>query len=50
VLYKERGKVIKTVQIGMAKNDRELKAFLHQAQAIIDDGKVPFFDLDQYNA
>jgi hypothetical protein len=48
VLYKEQGRVVKTVHIGSAKTEKGLTKLLKKAQAVIDEGKTPLFNLDKY--
>jgi len=43
VCYKEGRKVVKTVHLGSASSERELKKLLREAQGIIDEGKIPLF-------
>ena len=49
VLYKEQGKVVKTIHVGSAKTEKGITKLLRKAQDIIDADKVPLFDLDKYN-
>ncbi len=49
VLYKEQGKVVKTVHVGSAKTEKGITKLLRKAQDIIDEDKTPLFDLDKYN-
>ena len=49
VLYKEQGKVVKTVHIGSAKTEKGITKLLRKAQDIIDEDKMPLFDLSKYN-
>ncbi len=48
VLYKERGKVVKTVHVGSAQSEVGLKKLLRKAQGIIDKDKNPLFDISDY--
>ena len=48
VLYKERGKVVKTVHVGSAQSKVGLKKLLRKAQEIIDKDKNPLFDISDY--
>ena len=48
VLYKEQGRVVKTVHIGSAKTEKGLMKLLKKAQAVIDEGKTPLFNLEKY--
>ena len=49
VLYKEHGKVVRTVHVGSAKTEKGITKLLRKAQGIIDADKVPLFDLDKFN-
>ena len=49
VCYKEQGKVVKTVHIGSASSDVGVEKLLKKAQAVIDEGKKPLFNLDKFN-
>ena len=49
VLYKEQGKVVKTIHVGSASSEKGITKLLRQAQDIIDADKAPLFDLDKYN-
>lgn len=49
VLYKEQGKVVRTVHVGSAKTEKGITKLLRKAQDIIDVDKAPLFDLDKYN-
>jgi hypothetical protein len=49
VLYKEQGKVVKTIHVGSASTEKGITKLLRKAQDIIDADKVPLFDLDKYN-
>lgn len=48
VLYKEQGRVVKTVHIGSANSEKGLTKLLKKAQAVIDEGKTPLFNLEKY--
>lgn len=45
VCYKKHGKVVKTLHIGSANSDVALEKLLKKAQEIIDQDKVPLFEL-----
>lgn len=49
VLYKDQGKVVKTVHIGSAKTEKGITKLLRKAQDIIDEDKMPLFCLSKYN-
>ncbi len=49
VLYKEQGKVVKTIHVGSASTEKGITKLLRKAQDIIDTDKAPLFDLDKYN-
>lgn len=49
VCWKKYGKVVKTVHIGSAKSEVRLEKLLKEAQKVIDGGKTPMFNLDEYN-
>ncbi len=49
VLYKEQGKVVKTIHIGSATTEKGITKLLRKAQEIIDADKTPLFNLDKYN-
>jgi hypothetical protein len=49
VLYKEQGKVVKTIHVGSAKTEKGIMKLLRKAQDIIDADKTPLFDLSKYN-
>lgn len=48
VCYKEHGEIVKTLHIGSAKTEEELKNLLRRAQNVIDGGKKPLFDLKTF--
>lgn len=50
VCYKEQGKVVKTVHIGSATTEKGLKKLLGEAQAVIDEGNNPLFDLNKFSS
>ena len=49
VLYKEQGKVVKTIHVGSATTEKGITKLLRKAQDIIDADKMPLFNLDKYN-
>lgn len=49
VCWKQGGEVVKTVHIGSANSENGLEKLLKKAQKVIDDGKKPLFDLDEFN-
>jgi hypothetical protein len=49
VLYKEQGKVVKTVHVGSANSELGLRKLLKKAQKIKDEGKRPLFDLSDFD-
>ena len=49
VIYKEFGKVVKTVHVGSAETEEGEKELLRKAREIIDGGKQTLFDLDEFN-
>lgn len=49
VLYKEQGKVVKTIHIGSASTEKGITRLLRKAQDIIDSDKNPLFDLGKYD-
>ena len=49
VCYKEGNKVVRTVHIGSASSDTGVEKLLKKAQAVIDEGKNPLFNLDRFN-
>lgn len=49
VCYKEGGRVVRTEHIGSASSEAGLEKLLKKAQAVIDQGKTPLFNLDRYN-
>ena len=49
VLYKEQGKVVKTIHIGSASSEKGITRLLRKAQSIIDADKSPLFDLDEFD-
>ncbi len=49
VCYKEGNKVVRTVHIGSATSETGVEKLLKKAQAVIDEGKNPLFNLDRFN-
>ncbi len=49
VIYKENGKVVKTVHIGSSKTEKGITKLLHKAQEVIDADKNPLFNLDKFD-
>ncbi len=49
VCYKEGGRVVKTEHIGSASSEIGVEKLVKKAQAIIDAGNTPLFNLDRYN-
>lgn len=49
VLYKEQGKVVKTIHVGSASTEKGITKLLKKAQAIIDEDKSPLFNLSKYD-
>ena len=49
VLFKEQGKVVKTIHIGSAKTEKGIMKLMREAQAIIDEDKNPLFNLSKYD-
>jgi hypothetical protein len=49
VCYKKGREVVKTVHVGSANSDVALEKLLKKAQKIIDEGKRPLFDLDEFD-
>lgn len=49
VLYKEQGKVVKTVHVGSASSEKGIERLLRKAQGIIDEDKSPLFNLSKYD-
>ena len=48
VCYKERGKVVKTVHVGSAETEQGIERLMKKAQGIMDEGKRPLFDLEEF--
>ena len=49
VCWKKNGELIKTVHVGSANSDVALEKLLKKAQKILDEGKRPLFDLDEFD-
>ncbi|MBQ6487443.1 hypothetical protein IJI89_03410 [Candidatus Saccharibacteria bacterium] len=49
VCYKEQGRVVRTEHIGSASTESGVEKLVIKAQALIDEGKNPLFNLDKYN-
>ena len=49
VCYKEQGKVVRTEHIGSASSEAGVKKLVKKAQAVIDEGKRPLFNLDKFD-
>ena len=49
VCWKQNREVVKTVHVGSANSDVALEKLLKKAQIIIDEGKRPLFDLDEFD-
>lgn len=49
VLYKEQGKVVRTIHVGSAKSEKGITKLLREAQDIIDADKTPLFNLKKYD-
>ncbi|MBQ7201979.1 hypothetical protein IJS18_01135 [Candidatus Saccharibacteria bacterium] len=49
VCYKEGGRVVETKHIGSANTEIGVEKLVKKAQAVIDEGKNPLFNLDRYN-
>ena len=50
VCWKEGERVVRTVHVGSASDERALRRLLKKAQGIMDADKTPLFDLNRYNA
>jgi len=48
VCYKRGGKVVKTVHVGSAETKEGIERLLRRAQGVIDEGKNPLFDLNDF--
>ena len=48
VLYKDKGKVVRTVHIGSAETEEGINILLKKAQKEIDKDKKSLFDLDSF--
>ena len=49
VCWKERGRVVRTVQIGSASTEQGVEKLVKKAQAVMDAGKRPLFNLKKYD-
>ena len=49
VCFKEGNKVVRTVHIGSATSEKGVEKLLKKAQAVMDEGKNPLFNLDRFN-
>ena len=49
VCWKKNGELIKTVHVGSANYEVALEKLLKKAQKILDEGKRPLFDLDEFD-
>ena len=49
VCWKQGREVVKTVHVGSANSDVALEKLLKKAQKIIDEGKRPLFDLNEFD-
>ena len=49
VCWKKNGEVVKTVHVGSANSELGLEKLLKKAQKIMDEGKRPLFDLDEFD-
>lgn len=49
VCFKEGNKVVRTVHIGSAASEKGVEKLLKKAQAVMDEGKNPLFNLDRFN-
>lgn len=50
VCYKEQGRVVRTIHVGSASNEKALTKLLREAQGIIDGEKgKPLFNLEKFN-
>ena len=49
VCYKEQGRVVRKEHIGSASTETGGEKLVKKAQALIDEGKNPLFNLDKYN-
>lgn len=49
VCWKKNGELVRTVHVGSANSEVALEKLLKKAQKIIDDGKRPLFNLDDFN-
>ena len=49
VCWKEQGKVVRTVQIGSASSEQAVEKLVKKAQAVVDKGKAPLFNLKRFD-
>lgn len=49
VCWKEQGRVVRTEHVGSANSEVALKKLLKKAQAIMDEGKEPLFNLKKFD-
>lgn len=49
VCWKKNGELIKTVHVGSANSEVALEKLLKKAQKILDEGKRPLFNLDEFD-
>ena len=49
VCWKQKGEVVKTVHVGSANSDVGLEKLLKKARKIMDEGKRPLFDLQDFD-
>ena len=49
VCWKEQGRVVRTVQIGSASSEQAVEKLVKKAQAVVDKGKTPLFNLKKFD-
>ena len=49
VCWKEQGRVVRTAQIGSASTEQGVEKLVKKAQAVMDAGKRPLFNLKKYD-
>ena len=49
VCWKQNGEVVKTVHIGSAQSEVGLEKLLKKAQKVMDAGKRPLFNLEEFD-
>lgn len=49
VCWKQNGEVVRTEHIGSANSEHGLEKLLKKAQKVMDAGKRPLFDLDEFD-